>query len=82
MIWHHEAVLGQWTYKDIIFADIGRIVLPGSNLINPRNDEIEAPHDPRFKIAQTMEAFARSVADVSNTLNTLNEVWLIGPAFP
>lgn len=50
--------------KQFIFNDIGQIVLPANILIDPANDLVEAPHDPRFQISRKMEAFVLRAAEV------------------
>ena len=65
-IWHDGLVFGRDNFKEMIFRDVDESVLPFSNLLDPINDEVEAPQDPRFKIAQLMDDFARKVGDVSS----------------
>ncbi|KAI9886060.1 MAG: hypothetical protein M1823_002133 [Watsoniomyces obsoletus] len=47
--------------KQLLFEDLAEIVLPADILLDPRNQEIEAVHDPRFHMAIYMEHFARRV---------------------
>ena len=58
-------VLGDLSPQFVLFADLAETVLPCSNLIDSKNDEVEAPTDPRFTIAHTMELFTTQVTDVS-----------------
>ena len=57
-------VLGQRSFKQLIFDDFEETVLAASILINPENDRVEAPHHARFKISQAMDQVVRRVADV------------------
>ena len=63
------------SYKKFINTDLIESVLPMSILTDERNDEVEAPQDPRFKISETMNAFIHRVADVS-TKHSSSEVIL------
>lgn len=69
-VWYQNQVFGQFPYKSALFAAIEETALPSCNIVDSKNDQIEAPHDPRFKIAKTMESFALSVTDVCNLLLT------------
>ena len=51
--------------KQFIFHDLAELVLPLDTLIDFRNSDVEAPHDPRFQIAQKMELFVSRVGQVS-----------------
>lgn len=55
---------GATSIKRFVFNDLGQIVLPANMLIDPANDLVEAPHDPRFQIARKMEAFVLRAAEV------------------
>ena len=59
------------TGKKLIFTDLAETVLPASNLIDLRNDQVEAPTDSRFAIAQSMELFTRQVIDVRISVKLL-----------
>lgn len=54
---------GVTSIKRFVFNDLGQIVLPANMLIDPANDLVEAPHDPRFQIARKMEAFVLRAAE-------------------
>ncbi len=47
-----------------IFADLEELVLPEDPLLDPENELIEMPSDPRYMINATMNAFADTVAKV------------------
>ena len=51
--------------KQLLFDDLGELVLPADLLLDPANDTIEAPHDPRFQIARKMEAFISRIGPVN-----------------
>jgi len=55
-------VLGKYSIRQIIDDDLSIVVLPCSNLLDPANDTVEAPHDARFAIAHQMELFRQRVA--------------------
>ena len=74
LVWNDGRVLGCLTAKSIIFTDLVETVLPASNLVDPKNDEVEAPTDSRFTIAHTMELFTRQVTDVSVHILVLDYV--------
>lgn len=61
-------VLGKLTIVKLIFDDLDELVLPADILIDPANENVEAPHDPRFLIANEMRGFALRVGDVGLTL--------------
>ena len=70
-------VLGQKTFKDLIFDDFEETVLAASILISPENNQFEAPNHPRFKIYRQMDEFVRRAADVYAS-STLGLQLLIG----
>lgn len=58
-------VLERISIKQLIFSDLEEIALPGSVLVDSRNDEWEAPQHPRFQINMKMETLISRSADVS-----------------
>ena len=58
-------VLDRRSIKRFLFDSLEEMVLPGSVLIDAANDEVEAPHDPRFQIVKKMDDFVTRTADVS-----------------
>ena len=58
-------VLDRRLIKRFLFDSLEEMVLPGSILIDAANDEVEAPHDPRFQIVKKMDDFITRTADVS-----------------
>lgn len=58
-------VLDQRSIKRFVFDSLQEIILPGSILVDPANDAVEAPQDPRFQIVQKMDIFVSRAADVS-----------------
>ena len=58
--------------RQILDEDLASVVLPGSQLLDRENDEIEVPSSPLFKIATKMEIFrsraANSYLDVLRTI--------------
>ena len=65
LIFSEMRVLGSVALKQLLFDDFEELVLPADVLIDPANDEIEAPQDPRFQISKRMDAFVTKAANVS-----------------
>ncbi len=65
-------VLGKMSIRQVIDDDLSSLVLAEDSLLDPKNDDIEVPHDPRFNIAKRMETFreraAHSYLDILRTL--------------
>lgn len=55
-------VLGTMSVRQLIDDDLSVLVLPDDDLLDPENDEIEVPHDPRFNISKRMEVFRSRAA--------------------
>ena len=55
-------VLGSMSIRQLLDNDFSIVSMPASVLLDRANDEIEAVHDPRFAIAQTMEQFRQRAA--------------------
>ena len=60
-------VLDRMSVKQLLFDDLEEISLPASILIDPKNDEWEAPQHPRFQVNAKMETMIARSADVSST---------------
>ena len=58
-------VLGKMSFKQFLLDDLREVVLPADNLVDPSNEDVEAPQDPRFQMARKMDAFIIRAADVS-----------------
>lgn len=71
---------GTMSVKQFLFADLGEIVLPAHLLIDPANDLVEAPHDPRFQISRKLEVFITRAGEVGR-VSSAQVVWLITPSF-
>lgn len=63
LIFHDMKVLGKITILKLIFDDLEELVLPADILLDPANENVEAPHDPRFHMANEMRGFALRVGD-------------------
>ena len=70
LFWHNNLVLGRYSFKEMIFLDLAELIIPMSNITDMTNDEVEAPHDPRFQISRAMDDFARRIANVSQVRRT------------
>lgn len=57
-------VLGNKSMRQILDDDFSLVSMSYSTLLDRANDEIEAPQDPRFLIAQHMEQFRQRAAPV------------------
>lgn len=55
-------VLGSMSIRQILDDDFSIITLPASQWLDRANDDVEAPHDPRFLVAQQMELFRQRAA--------------------
>lgn len=55
-------VLGHMSIRQLMDNDLSIITLPGSVLLDRANDEVEAPQDPRFIVAEQMEIFRKKAA--------------------
>jgi len=62
-------VLDRMSIKQLIFSDLAELALPASVLVDPTNDEYEAPQHPRFRINAKMETLISRSADVSFVCN-------------
>lgn len=58
-------ILGSVTITKLIFDDLEELTLPADVLLDPANGDVEAPHDPRFQIAQAMREHVLRIGDVS-----------------
>ncbi len=58
-------VLRSTSIKQLLFDDLEELVLPAGLLLDPANDDVEAPQDPRFQIVRKMEAFLSRSGPVS-----------------
>ena len=64
-------VLGAIPVKQFLYDELGELVLPTSTLLQASTDETEMPTDPRFQIAQHMDAFVKRFAQVLLLASTL-----------
>lgn len=55
-------VLGSFSIRQVLDNDLSLVTIPCSRLLDPVNDEIELPSDPRFQMAQQMELFRQRAA--------------------
>ncbi|KAI9670156.1 MAG: N-alpha-acetyltransferase 35 NatC auxiliary subunit [Caeruleum heppii] len=67
MLFGDIKVLGQLFIKQLLYDDLAETVLPGDVLIDPDNDEVELPADPRAEIATTMNVFVARAGRASKT---------------
>lgn len=68
LICNDQEILGKMSIKQLIFRDLAEAVLPASILIDELNDNVEVPQDPRFQIAERMEAVIARVGQVSSEM--------------
>ena len=64
MILSNMMVLGAVPVKKFLYDELAEIVLPSSTLLQANTDETEMPTDPRFQIANHMDAFVKRFAQV------------------
>ncbi|KAH8906567.1 Mak10-domain-containing protein [Coniochaeta sp. PMI_546] len=55
-------ILGSFSIRHVLDNDLSIVAMPCSRLLDPMNDEIELPSDPRFTIAHQMELFRQRAA--------------------
>ncbi|KAF6838293.1 N-alpha-acetyltransferase 35, NatC auxiliary subunit [Colletotrichum musicola] len=55
-------ILGNKSIRQLLDDDLSIVSLPGSILLDRANDDVEAPQDPRFVVAEQMEAFRQRAA--------------------
>ena len=57
-------VLNVMSVRQLVFDDLAEISAPAHILIDPLNDDVEAPKDPRFQITKRMEILIGRAAQV------------------
>ncbi|KAJ9215118.1 hypothetical protein DTO166G4_3196 [Paecilomyces variotii] len=55
-------VLGAVPVKQFFYDDLAELTMPFNLLLQPENDEVEVPSDPRFQMAKHMNAFIKRAA--------------------
>lgn len=55
-------ILGHLSIRHIIDDDLAIVSMPSHRLLDPANDNVEVPHDPRFAMAHQMELFRQRAA--------------------
>lgn len=55
-------ILGRLSIRHVLDDDLALVCMPASPLMDPANDIVEAPQDPRFAIAHQMESFRQRAA--------------------
>lgn len=55
---------GKISLEEFANNNLEEIVLPASMLLDPTNEDVEAPHDPRFQVFQKMRAFSARAGEV------------------
>ncbi|EAL93228.1 N-alpha-acetyltransferase 35, NatC auxiliary subunit [Aspergillus fumigatus Af293] len=69
-------VLGKVSLKGLLYDELSEFVLASSVLLDANMDDTEVPSDPRFQIAQRMDAFVKRFAqaeELDEQLRTLSE---------
>ncbi|KAF7885002.1 hypothetical protein EAF00_010820 [Botryotinia globosa] len=65
-------ILGKMSIREVLDDDLASLTLPGNQLLDRINDEVEVTHDPRFHMAQRMELFrsraANTYVDILRTM--------------
>lgn len=51
--------------RQLLLSDLEEVTLPASILVDPTNDQYEAPQHPRFQMNAKMETLITRSADVS-----------------
>ncbi|KAK3314781.1 Mak10 subunit, NatC N-terminal acetyltransferase-domain-containing protein [Apodospora peruviana] len=55
-------ILGHLSIRQVMDDDLAIVVMPAHRLLDPANDMVETPHDPRFAMAHQMETFRQRAA--------------------
>ncbi|KAI5862267.1 Mak10-domain-containing protein [Durotheca rogersii] len=63
LLFREMVVLGNYSIRQILDHDLSIVVLPCAQQIDPANDNIEMPNDPRHRVAIQMEMFRQRVAE-------------------
>ncbi|KAL8773941.1 MAG: hypothetical protein Q9209_001371 [Squamulea sp. 1 TL-2023] len=63
LIFHDMKIIGKITITKLIHDDLAELVLPADVLLDSANSNVEAPHDPRFRMAKEMSGFVLRVGD-------------------
>ncbi|KAH8843829.1 hypothetical protein MCOR27_010489 [Pyricularia oryzae] len=61
-IFKDQIILGTRSIRQLMDDDFSLVVMPCSLLLDPQNDSIEIPHDPRYAISYQMEVFRQRAA--------------------
>lgn len=61
-LFNDMVILGSLSIRQVIDDDLSIVAMPCSRLLDPLNDEVEFPSDPRFIMAQQMELFRQRTA--------------------
>ena len=61
-LFNDMVILGRLSIRQVLDDDLSIVVLPNSLLLDPANDDVEAPHHPRYGIAHQMELFRQRAA--------------------
>ncbi|KAG7285570.1 hypothetical protein NEMBOFW57_010199 [Staphylotrichum longicolle] len=61
-LFNDMVILGRLSIRQVLDDDLSIVVLPSSLLLDPANDDVEAPHHPRYGIAHQMELFRQRAA--------------------
>ena len=70
LVFSETRILGTISLKQFLLDDFEELVLPADVLVDPANDDIEAPQDPRFQISKRMDAFVMKAANVGLACNS------------
>ncbi|KAI1382762.1 Mak10-domain-containing protein [Hypoxylon trugodes] len=63
LLFNEMVVLGSYSIRQILDRDLSIVVIPCGIQIDPANDKIEVPTDPRHQTAAQMEIFRQRVAE-------------------
>ncbi|KAI6378073.1 hypothetical protein MCOR25_002319 [Pyricularia grisea] len=61
-IFKDQIILGTKSIRQLMDDDFSLVVMPCSLLLDPQNDSVEIPHDPRYAISYQMEVFRQRAA--------------------
>jgi len=62
---------GKFSIKRLLYDDLRELCYPADILLDPQNDLVEAPQDPRFEITKHMNWFIERAGKVSSSFSGL-----------
>jgi hypothetical protein len=61
---HDMRILGTLSIKRFLFDELAGLVLPSNQILDPANEQVEAPSDFRFQLVKQIDNFVTRLAQV------------------